>query len=69
MTPDLQLCDGLIIHCKQLTPFKMRLITIAVSHRVFVVRGENPKIFKEHGKSCIWIFYEKYCVLHIPWHS
>ena len=24
---------------------------------------------KEHGKSCIWIFYEKYCVSHIPWHS
>ena len=22
---------------------------------------------KEHGKSCIWIFYEKYCVLHLPW--
>ena len=24
---------------------------------------------KEHGKSCIWIFLWKYCVLHIPWHS
>ena len=24
---------------------------------------------KEHGKSCIGIFYEKYCVSNIPWHG
>ena len=24
---------------------------------------------KEHGKSCIGIFYQKYCVSHIPWHN
>ena len=24
---------------------------------------------KEHGNSCIGIFYEKYCASHITWHS
>ena len=34
-----------------------------------ILENFQKKLPKEHGKSCIGIFYEKYYDSHIPWHS
>ena len=72
--PQFEIFAVLFVYKYKQSPFSEVLETCThmlknVNFSILCQGSDRKENLKEHGKSCIGIIYEKYCVSHILWHN